>query len=317
MPNGGVAHYYDRLHRWNVVADLFGYGGGRRALTVHRRLSDPRAQGRPTSTRVHDILLAHLPPSMRVSAARLTPHGAQDAGLRSRDDDEPVGSWPRVLDAGCGLGGTMLALAAQIDGRFTGITLSAEQAAVASRSATERGLGGRIEVLVQSYDAPPPGPFDLVVAIESLAHSRAPARSVAALAAVLATGGRFVVVDDMPEPGAVGSSDFATFTAGWQSECLWDHASYTKAFRELGLVIVADLDLTSETRPRTLRQIARLERLNRLVTSAIPLAGFRHVMHSHRGGLALERLTRKGLMRYRLIAADRPATKNTLKQPTS
>ena len=57
----GVATYYDRLGRWNHVARVFGYGGGRGTLTVHRALVDPSARGRPTFTRLHDVLLEHLP----------------------------------------------------------------------------------------------------------------------------------------------------------------------------------------------------------------------------------------------------------------
>lgn len=296
MPEAGVAHYYDRLHRWNGVAGLFGYGGGRDALTVHRRLADPAANGAPTTTRVHDILLAYVP------AAHQRP-------------DQPGSTRPalRVLDAGCGLGGTMLALADRFNGRFIGLTLSPEQATVANHAAAARGLSASVAAIVRSYDAPPAGPFDLVVAIESLAHSVAPATSVAGLAAVLAPGGRLIVIDDMPEPDATGSADFATFTRGWQSPHLCSAAVYRSTFAALGLTIVGDVDLTDDTRPRRLAQIARLMWLNR-IASAVPLAAWRQVMRSHLGGLALERLTRQRLVRYRLLAAERPLN---LLQPRS
>ena len=56
----GVAGYYDRLLRWNRAARAIGYGGGQSALTVHRALADPRADGRPTFTRLHDIVIGKL-----------------------------------------------------------------------------------------------------------------------------------------------------------------------------------------------------------------------------------------------------------------
>ena len=47
-------------------------------------------------------------------------------------------------------------------------------------------------------------------------------------------------------------------------------------------------------------------RLNRFVHRLAP-AGLKQVMDSHMGGLALERLTRAGLVRYRLLIARRAA----------
>ena len=273
----GVATYYDRLGRWNRWARAVGYGGGSGALTVHRALADPRAGGRVTFTRLHDVLLEQL------------------AGLAS----------PRVLDAGCGLGGTMLALAEGIGATCVGLTLSPSQAAVANAEAARRHLGSRVRAEVRSYDSPPSGPFDLIVAIESLAHSLDPGRSVAALSATLAPGGRLVVVDDMPEPDAVRSEDLQAFKRGWQCPVLWPVTSYLEAFARAGLVVDAQLDLTSQSRPRPSVGIALLRACNRVVRTW-PSEAFRQVMDSHDGGLALERLTRDGLVRYRLLVARRP-----------
>jgi SAM-dependent methyltransferase len=273
----GVATYYERLGRWNRAARAFGYGGGSTTLTVHRALADPRAGGRTTFTRLHDLLLEAL----------------------------PVRRSMRVLDAGCGLGGTMLALAKARDATCVGLTLSRSQADTANAAAARLGLGSRVRAMVRSYDDPPAGPFDLIVAIESLAHSADPARSVAALAGVLAPGGHIAVVDDMPEAGARSSSDLATFKAGWQCPILWSSQDYLDAFARAGLELHACLDLSPECRPRPRFRIALLMALNRLVRQ-VPSAGLRQVMDSHMGGLALERLTGAGLMRYRLLIARRP-----------
>src|SRR5262245_42690911 len=105
MPDAGIPTYYDRLSRWNTVARLFGYGGGRESLTVHRALADPRFAGRPTPTRVHDLIAGDVPPLGGALA----------------------------LDAGCGLGGTMLDLSERLQCRFVGLTLSPRQAEAARR----------------------------------------------------------------------------------------------------------------------------------------------------------------------------------------
>jgi len=274
----GLATYYDRLGRWNRLAHAFGYGGGRATLTVHRALADPRAGGQATFTRLHDVVLEQCQDLVH----------------------------PRVLDAGCGLGGTMIALAEARGADCTGLTLSPSQAADATASAAQRGLADRVRAHVQSYDDPPEGPFDLIVAIESLAHSPDPAVSVARLARVLAPGGRFIVVDDMPEPDAGGSGDLDTFKAGWQCPVLWTSARYVAAFEAHGLHLETRLDLTPQCRPRSHARLTALVALNRVVRM-LPLASLRQVLDSHRGGLALERLTRNGLVRYQALIARRPA----------
>ena len=122
-----------------------------------------------------------------------------------------------MLDAGCGLGGTMLDLATRGSATFMGLTLSAQQAAVAERAIEKAGLSHRIAVRIGSYDAPPEGPFDAAIAIESLAHSSQPAATLAALTARLAPGGLLAIADDMPEPTARGSRDLALFQSGWRA----------------------------------------------------------------------------------------------------
>ena len=278
MANAGIARYYDRLNRWNEIARLVGYGGGRERLTVHRALADPAADGTPTTSRLHDVLTEHLP------------------ALQS----------PRVLDAGCGLGGTMLMLAERYQARVTGLTLSASQAAAARAAIATAGFADALDVLVRSYDTPPAGPFDLVLALESLAHSPDPGVSVAALAGVLAPSGRFAVVDDMPEPSAADSADLQAFKRGWRSPVLWTRVDYLRAFNTHGLLLEHDLDLSPDVRPRTLGRIRLLEKLNRLA-AALPSPALREVMDSHMGGLALERMLRQRTMRYRMLMARRPS----------
>jgi SAM-dependent methyltransferase len=276
-PLGG---YYDHLSAWTRLARRIGYGGGHETLTVHRALADPRAGGGATTTRLHDLLLAHLP---------------QRAGLR-------------VLDAGCGFGGTMLDLAARSPGSFTGITLSAAQVARGRHAVAARGLGARVGVRIGDYDAPPSGPFDAIIAVESLAHSRDPAATLAALCGVLARdrGSRLIVVDDMPEPDAASKRELGVFKRGWQCPVLWPAAAYAAAFAAEGLALEADTDLTPQLRPRGRPAIAMLAALNRVASTLLPVAAWRMLMASHLGGLALERLYRDGAMRYRLLVAVRP-----------
>lgn len=267
--------YYDRLSRWTALAQFFGYGGGRSRLTIHRALADPRAGGRPTVTRLHDVLLEALPPLTQ----------------------------ERVLDAGCGLGGTMLDFASRGGGTFTGLTLSERQAEIGRKAVARANLGERVRIVVQSYDTPTAAVHDVVIAVESLAHSPDPHVSLRAMTSRLAPGGLLAVVDDMPVPAARGTRDLAAFQAGWRLPVLWAADELIAGLAECGLVPVVHRDLTGALRPRDIRGIARLEVLNRLARRCAPTAGLRALLDSHHGGLALERLYRNSLMQYGLVVA--------------
>jgi tocopherol O-methyltransferase len=245
---------------------------------VHRALADPRAGGRATVTRLHDVLWEVVAPA---------------AGQR-------------VLDAGCGLGGTMLDLARRSEASFTGVTLSERQAQIGRHAAQRAGLDARVRIVVGSYDDPPTGPFDLVIAIESLAHSENPAASIAALVAQVGPRGWLVIVDDMPEPAARDCRDLDLFQAGWRLPVLCGADDLRRELGVHGFEVVVDRNLAHEIRPRSLRRIARLEVLNTALRALAPTPRFATLLDSYRGGLALERLYRHSLMRYGLLAARKP-----------
>jgi SAM-dependent methyltransferase len=270
-----TSDYYDGLAAWTGFARALGYGGGYGELTVHRALADPRAGGRPTVTRIHDLLAEALP------VARLT----------------------HVVDLGCGLGGTMIALAAHGTARFTGLTLSERQAATARRAVARAKLAQRVEILVRSYDEPAEQRFDAAIAIESLSHSSDPAATLRSVAARLTPGAWLAICDDMPHESARGTTDLAVFQHGWRLPALYGAAELEAALHGCGFALVADRDLTSELRPRHLTRIRALQRINRTLRRFAPTTKIESLLDSYHGGLALERLYRHGLMSYRLLVA--------------
>jgi SAM-dependent methyltransferase len=101
--------------------------------------------------------------------------------------DLPIGGDARILDAGCGSGRNMVALARR--GAVTGIEL-AEQSLAAARA---RDLG---PVVPGSLDEPLPfadGAFDLAVVLDVLEHVADDGAALRELARVLAPGGRLLV----------------------------------------------------------------------------------------------------------------------------
>lgn len=78
-----------------------------------------------------------------------------------------------VLDIGCGWGGMAITLARDHGARVTGITLSREQHAIATRRVAEAGLADRVEIRLQDY-RDTRGRFDRIVSVGMFEHVGAP-----------------------------------------------------------------------------------------------------------------------------------------------
>lgn len=268
-PNGPLSLYYDRLSRYGALARLIGRDGGHARASVHRLLRSPDPAIDPADV-IHSRIAERLPAPPR-----------------------------RVLDAGCGLGGTSFYFARRFGAACVGLTLSPAQAATARESASNRGLGEQCSFRVASYDGPIEGRYDLIVAIESLAHASDPAASLANLAGVLVPGGRIVVVDDVREADA-DPRDAEAFVSGWQAPGFRTGAQWQRAFAAAGLRLAEEEDLTPLV-PRRRALARELLVLANRIASIVPAAAWRGVLASHRGGLALERLYAAGGATYRLF----------------
>jgi cyclopropane-fatty-acyl-phospholipid synthase len=76
----------------------------------------------------------------------------------------------RVLDVGCGWGSFALHAARRHGARVTGITLSAEQAALAQQRVRDAGLQGQVEIRLQDYRDLSGEQFDAISSIGMVEH---------------------------------------------------------------------------------------------------------------------------------------------------
>lgn len=213
---------------------------------------------------------------------------------------------PRVLDVGCGFGASLLTWARAHAGEFVGLTLSAVQVGRARAQASALGVADRCTFRVQAYDQPIEGRFDRVVAVEALCHSDALGAALACIAASTAAGGRLVAVEDVAVDDRVaGDSDGCELRARWSTPHVYSEAAWRQALDGAGFDLRAVHDLTAQVRPRPDAVLARATRSLRWLRAALPTRGSRAVADAFLGGVALERLYRKGAMRYLAFEADR------------
>ena len=276
-----LGRYYDWLSWFQRVTSWTGAGGGYRSLTVHRGLATDNSSVGGADV-IHEQILAAVGPQTS----------------------------PLVIDAGCGLGGTIFYLHRRWGGEYHGLTLSETQRARAHREAQRRGVARDCRFHRRSYNRPlgdlVPGGADLVIAIESLAHSADPRLTLANWAAALRPGGRLVVVDDVPIDTLTDSDeDFAGFRAGWQCPAIARREAIASSLAENGLTLEREVDLTTLVRERSEAELERLVWINRRARALLAWTGAGQLIDSLHGGLMLERLYRRGVMRYRLVLARR------------
>jgi tocopherol O-methyltransferase len=106
-----------------------------------------------------------------------------------------IGRGARVLDVGCGLGGSALWLARHRDCSVLGITISPVQASAATARARQEGLDGRATFAVQDANRLdlPPESFDAVWVIECSEHLEDKPAFFRSCARVLKPGGRLAL----------------------------------------------------------------------------------------------------------------------------
>jgi cyclopropane fatty-acyl-phospholipid synthase-like methyltransferase len=216
----------------------------------------------------------------------------------------------RVLDIGCGVGGTLLYLATRVGAEATGITLSKAQERIGNQLLRERGCPERCRIVAGDFlDPAAPellgGPFELALAVEAYLHMPDPAAFFRSAARVTARGGSLLLCDDFVSLGAERQPRTARllrrFRRGWHARGLSSPEESRRYAEEAGFSLAAEEDLTPYLelgRPRD-----RLIRLLVGLTAPLPLNS--PFWQNLRGGDALQRLLADRSISYRLLRFTR------------
>ena len=122
-------------------------------------------------------------------------HEAQENLVKELATRARITEGERVLDVGCGLGGSAMFLAREYDVMVRGISLSPKQVSAARDQARKRGLLGRVNFAVQDAHQLEcdPGIYDVIWIIECSEHLFRKPAFIRECARHLAPGGRLAI----------------------------------------------------------------------------------------------------------------------------
>lgn len=217
----------------------------------------------------------------------------------------------RVLDAGCGLGGSSFWLASECAAEVVGISPVAHQIAKAREIARARSLDELVRFEQADYTRTtfPDGSFDVVWALESLCHAAHKEAFYSEAARLLRPGGRLVVAEYIRASRNLDDEAEALFGEwlnGWSMPDLDTREEHFASATGAGLSDVSLVDHTCSTR-RSLRRLYKLACVARPVDWVFFGLGLRsraqhgNVIASLRQYQAL----RRGLWFYGILSATK------------
>ena len=273
-----VNAYYEELHDAYRLA-----WGIERNLSIHFGYHDGDHRG-------HDAALINM---NRVMSER--------AGISSGD---------RVLDAGCGVGGSSIWLAREVGAEVMGISVNEMQVGLARELARERGIADRVSFVVGDFTATglADDSFDVIWGLESICYAERKGDFVREAARLLRAGGRIIVADGFlsnreftPDERA----DLYRWIDGWAAPNLARVDEFEGYLRDAGFAEIEYEDITKAVMPSS-RRIHRTSLLSLPVGKLLGLLGLRSAVQraaSVASRFQYPTLTR-GLWQYGIFCAD-------------
>lgn len=269
-----IARYYDAN-----TEHFLRFGGAGDTAAIHRAVWAPGVKSRDDAFLYLNRLIARVISSL---------------------NDEDVDTL-RVLDLGCGVGGTATWLAQALGVRVTGITISGPQRAVAELRATRLGVAHLTDFITADFNSLP----DLVqaqaaCAIESFVHASDAEQFFAMAARQIDPGGKLIICDDfLNTPLSLGAKPWVTrFTRGWHLNNLLSAEEVKELAAKAGFHLVEEHDLSAYLRgfhPFYLWFITTL--------TLIPLRW--PYWQNLSGGTALQVCVRRGWTKYQALVWQR------------
>lgn len=215
----------------------------------------------------------------------------------------------RVLDVGCGVGGSSLWLAREFECSILGLTISPVQAAMATEAAAAEGLGGLVRFEVSDANHLDPGPekFDVVWVVECSEHLADKARFIARCARTLKPGGALALCAWLSADGPAPASHerlVRDVCRGMLCPSLASLSDYTGWMRQGGLERIEAEDITRHVRETWARCAALARRKEVRVFLGVSDARTRRFVEAFS---AIRRAYEAGAMAYGMFTARKAA----------
>lgn len=150
-----------------------------------------------------------------------------------------INSSSKILDAGCGVGGSAIWLAKNKNAHITGITISEKQLEKARKYSIENGVSNKTEFFLMDYlDTKfPDNSFDIVWAIESVCHAKNKEDFLRESFRVLKPGGKVIIADgflNYQPKDNIEQNLYQTFLEGFVLDNLATVDSFKDSIKKIG-----------------------------------------------------------------------------------
>ena len=228
---------------------------------------------------------------------------AKEAGISASD---------RVLDAGCGQGGSSLWLAENVGCHVVGITLVPHQVDVARIESKKRNLEDKLNFDIKDYTETgfKDESFSVIWACESVCHSKEKIAFYLEAFRLLKPGGRLVMAEYIRQSRNLNSSDELVLNQwcdGWSMPDLDTWEEHLKNLTDIGFVHIKNEDITNNVRP----SLKRLFKMSDLLLNLGRLLHGLKIRNAVKHGNQLASIRQyealdKNLWYYGLVTAVKP-----------
>ncbi len=223
-----------------------------------------------------------------------------------------ITSSSKVLDAGCGQGGSALWMAENINVQVTGITLVPHQVEIATREARKRGLADKVKFYQKDYTVTgfESNSFDIVWACESLCHALDKYSFYQEAFRILKPGGKIIIAEYIRASRETSPENEAIlhhWCKGWSMPDLGTWEEHSNKMTVAGFQNISEENITANVKP----SLNRLYKMSVRYLTLGKLLYFLKIRNSVKHGNHLaslsqyEALTKK-LWYYCLYSAEKP-----------